>query len=96
MLFNYKPLNVLFSTSVASDQTDSHVITGPVITGPVGTGTANNKARKARPQRSVLREAFKNAWKQGSITTQVCQVSSIDTIECDNLELFVSCVYGCQ
>ena len=46
-----------------------HVITGPVITGPVGTGSI--RIRQKKQQRSVLKEAFKNAWKQGNISTQV-------------------------
>ena len=58
------------SLSVASvDQADTgHIITGPVITGPVGTGSTRSRQAK---QRSVLKEAFKNAWKQGNITSQV-------------------------
>jgi len=45
------------------------VITGPVAPGPV----KNNRARQAK-QQSKLKEAFKNAWKQGNISTQVSYV----------------------
>ena len=56
-------------STASIDQPDTgHIITGPVITGPVGTGSTRSRQAK---QRSVLKEAFKNAWKQGNITTQV-------------------------
>lgn len=85
--------NCFIPLSTASiDQADTgHVITGPVITGPVGTGSTRSRQAK---QRSVLKEAFKNAWKQGNISSQVSKMK-IPTVctHYAHTHIFYWCIY---
>lgn len=66
-------LFIPLSTASIEQADTGHIITGPVISGPsrpVITGTGSTRSRQPK-QRSVLKEAFKNAWKQGNISSQV-------------------------